>query len=42
MHPITYVNKMLFYGGSTMELWNVAEMERIYSFTLPSTIETVV
>ena len=42
MHPVTYVNKMLFYGGTQMELWNVIEQEKIYSFTLPSTIETVV
>ena len=25
IHPITYVNKMLFYGGKEMELWNVIE-----------------
>lgn len=33
---------MLFYGGKEMELWNVIEQERIYKFTLPSPIETVV
>ena len=42
IHPITYVNKMLFYGGQTMELWNVIEQEQIYKFTLKSEIETVV
>ena len=42
VHPVTYVNKMLFYGGTKMELWNVIEHERIYEFTVQSPIETVV
>ena len=42
IHPVTYVNKMLFYGANKMELWNVIEQERVYEFTLPSPIETVV
>lgn len=42
IHPITYVNKMLFYGEKEMELWNVIEQERVYKFTVKSPIETVV
>ena len=46
IHPITYVNKMLFYGGgengNDMELWNVIEQERIYKFSVTSRIMTVV
>ena len=42
VHPITYVNKLLFSGGKTMELWNVIEQERIYKFTVTSRIMTVV
>lgn len=42
IHPVTYVNKMLFYGGKKMELWNVIEHERIYEFTVESQIEIVV
>jgi len=42
IHPITYVNKMLFYGGKEMELWNVIEQKMVYKFTLTSQIETVV
>ena len=46
IHPITYVNKMLFYGGGDngeeMELWNVIEQERIYKFTVASRINIVV
>ena len=42
IHPVTYVNKMLFYGGTKMELWNVIENEKIYEFTTTSPIETVV
>ena len=42
IHPVTYVNKMLFYGGNKMELWNVIEHERVYEFTMDSPIETVV
>ena len=38
IHPITYVNKMLFFGGNKMELWNVIEEEKVYEFTLPSPI----
>jgi len=25
MHPVTYVNKLVFGGGKTLELWNVIE-----------------
>ena len=25
IHPVTYVNKLLFAGGKTMELWNVIQ-----------------
>ena len=42
IHPITYVNKMLFYGGTTLELWNVIEQEKIFTFNVSSPIETVV
>ena len=42
IHPVTYVNKMLFFGATKMELWNVIEHERVYEFTMPSPIETVV
>ena len=42
IHPITYVNKLLFAGGKTMELWNVIEQEKIYEFTFKSDIECVV
>ena len=42
IHPVTYVNKMLFYGGQKMELWNVIEHEKIYEFSTESPIETVV
>ena len=42
VHPITYMNKLLFSGGKTMELWNVIEQEKIYSFTFKSEIECVV
>ena len=42
VHPVTYVNKMLFYGGTKMELWNVIEHVRIYEFNVESPIETVV
>ena len=42
IHPVTYVNKLLFAGGKTMELWNVIEQEKIYEFTFKSDIECVV
>lgn len=35
MHPTTYINKLLFAGGSSgtaMELWNIIEDEKIYDF----------
>lgn len=32
MHPNTYVNKLLFAGENKMELWNIIEDEKIYSF----------
>jgi hypothetical protein len=41
MHPVTYVNKLLFYGGKTMQLWNVIQGEKIYDFTMQSEIESV-
>lgn len=41
MHPVTYVNKLLFYGGKKMQLWNVIQGERIYEFNLPSEVESV-
>jgi U3 small nucleolar RNA-associated protein 21 len=37
MHPTTYINKLLFAGGSKVELWNVIEDTKIYDFK--STIE---
>ena len=42
VHPITYVNKLLFSGGKTMELWNVIEQEKIYTFNFKSEIECIV
>ena len=42
MHPVTYVNKLLFYGGKTMEIWNVVEMEMIYAFSFASEVQCVV
>ena len=42
IHPITYVNKLLFAGEKTMELWNVIEEEKIYTFSFKSDIECVV
>lgn len=41
MHPVTYVNKLLFYGGSKMQLWNVIQGEKVYEFDLPSDVESV-
>lgn len=32
MHPNTYVNKLLFVGENKMELWNIIEDEKIYTF----------
>ena len=32
MHPVTYINKLLFYGGKSMQLWNVSEGALIYAF----------
>ena len=34
MHPVTYINKLLFYGGQTMQLWNVIQGEKIYEFKM--------
>ena len=42
MHPVTYVNKLLFFGGKTMELWNIQEMQMIYAFSFSSEVECVV
>ena len=42
MHPVTYLNKLLFYGDKSMELWNVVEKEMIYTFTFGSEVECVV
>ena len=41
IHPITYVNKLLFYGGKKAELWNIIEGAQIYSFTFESEVEVV-
>jgi hypothetical protein len=32
MHPITYLNKLLFAGGKTLELWNVLTLKKIFDF----------
>ncbi len=32
MHPTTYINKLLFAGGSQVELWNVIEDSKVYEF----------
>ena len=34
MHPVTYINKLLFVGGKQMQLWNVMEEEKIYEFNM--------
>ena len=41
MHPVTYINKLLFFGGKTMQLWNVIEGEKIYEFNMPAEVESV-
>lgn len=41
MHPITYINKLLFYGGQTMQLWNVIQGEKIYEFKMDAEVESV-
>ena len=32
MHPTTYINKLLFAGGNRIELWNIIDDNKIYSF----------
>lgn len=32
MHPTTYINKLVFAGGNRMELWNIIDDKKIYSF----------
>lgn len=32
MHPTTYINKLVFAGGKRMELWNIIDDKKIYSF----------
>jgi len=34
MHPVTYVNKLLFASSSTeeLELWNIMESDKIYTY----------
>lgn len=41
IHPVTYVNKLLFYGGRQAELWNVIEGAKIYTFNFESEVEVV-
>lgn len=41
MHPVTYLNKLLFFGGKTMQLWNVIEGEKIYEFNMAAEVESV-
>ena len=41
MHPVTYINKLLFYGGQTMQLWNVIQGEKIYEFKMQAEVENV-
>jgi len=41
MHPVTYINKLLFYGGQTMQLWNVIQGEKIYEFKMSAEVESV-
>ena len=32
MHPVTYVNKLVFAGKDKLHLWNVVEKEQVYTF----------
>ena len=32
IHPNTYVNKLLFAGENTIELWNIIEDQKVYAF----------
>jgi U3 small nucleolar RNA-associated protein 21 len=40
MHPTTYINKLLFSGGSKLELWNVIDDKLIYNF--PKSINEII
>jgi len=43
MHPITYLNKLVFWSGKQVFLHNVIEDERIYNFKpIGSDVETIV
>jgi hypothetical protein len=33
LHPMTYVNKIVIYGDSNLELWNVVTKYRVYEFS---------
>ena len=33
IHPVTYVNKILVYGGKNMELWNIVTRYRVHDFS---------
>ncbi len=43
MHPITYLNKLVFWSGKKVFLHNVIEDERIFSFkAMNSEVESIV
>jgi U3 small nucleolar RNA-associated protein 21 len=32
LHPTTYINKLLFSGGSEVQLWNIMTEEKLFTF----------
>lgn len=32
MHPTTYINKLVFACGNIIELWNIIDDKKVYSF----------
>jgi hypothetical protein len=43
MHPITYLNKLVFWSGNKVFLHNVIEDERIFTFKpMISEVESIV
>ena len=33
LHPTTYINKLVFAGGNRIELWNIIDDTKVYSFS---------
>jgi len=41
IHPRTYVNKLVFYGGESTELWNIMDEKKIFTFNLEGTVSVI-